>query len=521
MRPATLALLTAVGIAFGVAAEWVSYDGGGLALAAADVAVGSILVAGGAVAWGRRPESRVGGLMSLAGLTWFLGTLFEPAVFLHRGPLVHLHLSYPAGRTPTRLARAVVVGAYVDAAIEPLARTDVLTLGLSAAVALTAVRLFRGTSGPARKAGGPALGAALAFAAVLALGALERRTGWGSAHAVLWTYDVVIASAVTVLLVDLLRGRWADAVVTGLVVDLGTAGGAATLGGRLARALGDPTLVVGYRLAGTGDLVDDAGRPVELPPPGSGRTATPIEDDGEQVAVLVHDDALLADRHLLESVAAAARFPVANARLQAEVRARAADLETSRRRIVEVGDAQRRRLEQELRLGAEQRLDRVASLLAESADGGMPLRALEAELAEARRELREFAQGIHPAALTEHGLMAALALLPGRTTIPVEVHGEIARLPVPIEEALFFVCSEALANATKHASASRVSIEVRLERGRVVAVVLDDGVGGALPTHGSGLRGLADRVDAIGGRLRVESPPGQGTRVVADMPLRL
>jgi DNA-binding NarL/FixJ family response regulator len=443
MRRPALALLAAGGVVFGVAAEWVSYDGGGVAKAAADLAVGCILVAGGAVAWGRRPESRVGGIMSLAGVTWFLGTLVGPAVFLHRGPLVHLHLSYPTGRTPTRLARAVVVAAYVDAAVDPLARSDVLTLGLSAAVALTAVRLFHGTSGPARKAGGPALGAALAFAGVLALGALERLTGWWSTDGVLFTYDLVIASVAIVLVVDLLRGRWADAVVTGLVVDLGAAGEASMLGGRLARALGDPTLVVGYRLPDTGALVDDAGRAVDLPIPGSGRTATPIEVGDERIAVLVHDEALLADRRLLESVAAAARFAVSNARLQAEVRERAADLEASRRRIVEAGDAQRRRLEQELRLGAERRLDRVASLLAGSGGDGAQLRALESELAEARRELREFAQGIHPAALTEHGLTAALELLREHAAVPVELRAAVGRLPEPIEEALFFVCSGA------------------------------------------------------------------------------
>jgi signal transduction histidine kinase len=518
MRRATLALGAAVGLAFGVAAEWIAYDGGGLGLAAADLAVGSILVAGGALAWHRRPESRVGGIMSLAGLTWFLGTLWGPAVFLHRGPLVHLHLSYPTGRTPTRLARGVVVAAYVDAAVEQLARSDILTLVLSAAVALTAVRLFHGTSGPARKAGAPALGAALAFAGVLALGAVERLTGWWTTDGVLWTYDLVIASAAVVLLVDLLRGRWADAVVTGLVVDLGAAD-ASTLGGRLARALGDPTLVVGYRLPDTGALVDDAGRPVELPVPGSGRTATPIADGDERIALLVHDDALLADRRLLESVAAAARFAVANARLQAEVRARAADLEASRRRIVEAGDAQRRRLEQELRLGAERRLDRVASLLAASGGDGTQLRALESELAEARRELREFAQGIHPAALTEHGLTAALELLREHAAVPVGVRAAVGRLPEPLEEALFFVCSEALANATKHASASRVSIDVQEGDGRVLAVVADDGVGGAEPARGSGLRGLADRIDAVGGKLYVESPPGGGTRVFAEVPL--
>jgi signal transduction histidine kinase len=513
-----LALLV-VGIGFGIAAELA----GDLepATAAADFAVGCVLIACGAIAWDRRPASRVGALMSLAGFTWFLGTVFEPALFLHRGPLVHLHLAYPTGRLRTPLARGVVVAAYVDAAIEPIARNDALTLALSAAVAIAAVHVYLGTSGPARKAGGPALAAALAFAGVLALGAFGRLVGW-SDDTILWIYDAVIATVAIGLLVDLLRGRWADAVVTGLVVDLGAAPDAGTVRGTLARALGDPSLVVGYRLPETDSYVDDVGRPVELPVAGSGRTVTAIDDAGERLAVLVHDETLLADPHLVESVAAAARIAVANARLQAEARARAAELEASRRRIVAAADAQRRRLEQELRLGAERRLGNVAALLADARDtsrDGEAIAPLERELDEARHELREFAQGVHPAALTDGGLMPAIAALAERSPVPVEVHGELGRLSPALEAGLFFVCSEALANAAKHAAASRITVDVGREDGRVVVAIADDGVGGADPRGGSGLRGLADRVDSLGGRLAVESPSGGGTRVIAELPV--
>jgi signal transduction histidine kinase len=460
--------------------------------------------------------------MNLAGFTWFLGTLFEAALYLHRGPLVHLHLSYPTGRLRAWLARAVVAVAYVDALVEPLASNGVLTLVLSGLVALTALQVFLGTSGPARKAGGPALVAALAFAAVLALGAVNRLTGSPSEHAVLWVYDLVIALVAIALLVDLLRGRWAEAVVTGIVVDLGSPAEAGVLQAKLARALGDPSLVIGYRVPETDGFVDDAGRPVELPSPGSARTVTPLVDRGQQVAVLVHDESLLADRQLVDSVAAAARFAVANASLEAEARAKAAKLEASRRRIVEAADAQRRRLEQELRLGAEPRLDSVASLLAgaRSAAGtneAQPIAALERELSEARSELEEFARGVHPAALTEQGLIAAVTHLAQRSSLPVDVQGSIGRLPGPVEAALFFVCSEGLANAAKHARASRVVIDVRANGGNVVAVISDDGVGGATISGGSGLRGLADRIDALGGRLHVHSPRGAGTRLVAEI----
>jgi len=512
-------------IAFGVAAEWTSYEDLGTA-AVVDFAVGSVLAACGVAAWDRRPESRVGVLMWLAGVTWFLGTAFEPALYLHRGPLVEILLSYPTGRLPSRLARAVVVGGYVDAAIEPLARSDWLTLALSAAVGAAAVNTLRTATGAIRKAAGVGLAAAVAYAGALALSAVDRLAGWDPhTDAALWTYEIVIASAAVVLTVDLIRAPWAGRVVTGLVVDLGAPRESAMLRTRLARALGDPSLVVGYRLRATGALVDEAGRPVQSPAAGSGRAVTTIEDRGEQVAVLVHDEALLADPKLLEAVAAAARLAVANATLQAETRARADEIEASRRRIVEAADSQRRRLERELRLGAERRLDRVATLLGEArtkfkAVDSVPIRTLDTELGEARRELREFAQGVHPAALSERGLVPALTLLAERTPVPVEIKGEVGRLPEPIEAALFFVCSEALTNVAKHAAASRASIDLREDQGRVVVAVVDDGVGGANSSHGSGLRGLADRVEALGGRLYVDSPQQGGTRLVAEIRYR-
>jgi signal transduction histidine kinase len=517
MRRFPLALL-AGGITFGIGTEWVSSDVEPAPWA--DFAVGAVLIVCGALAWDRRPESRVGVLMCLAGLTWFLGTLFEPALYLHRGPLAHLLLSYPSGRLSSRLARLTVAVAYVDAAIAPLASNNWLTLALGGAVAAAAVHSFRGAAGPARSAARVALGAVLAVEAVLVLGAFDRLAAWDADRAVLWAYDLAIASAAIVLTLDLLRARWSEAVVTGLVVDLG-AQDSGSLRTALAHSLGDPSLVVGYRLPASGTFVDETGLPIELPPPGSGRAATLIEDRGEDVAVLVHDQALLADPKLLESVAAAARIAVANAALQAEARARADELEASRRRLVEAGDAQRRRLEEDLRLGAERRLDRVRTLLAsartKAADDGAPIETLETELDEARHELREFAHGVHPAVLSEGGLAPALMLLAERSPIPIEIRGRVERLPASVEAALYFVCSEAVANIAKHAGASCASIELRDDGGRVVVTIADDGIGGASVSRGSGLSGLSDRVEALGGRLAVDSPPGRGTRVVAEL----
>jgi signal transduction histidine kinase len=522
LRLLRLALLVgAVALAF--VAEWVSYQAGDLALIVADAVVGLVLVTCGVVAWERRGESRVGPLMVLSGYTWFAGNLWAQLLYLHRGPLVHLHISYPTGRLRRRLAQVTVVAAYVDAVIEPIASNDVLTLVLAALVAATALDGYLRSSGTARRAGVPALVAALAFAGVLAFGAIERLAGWDADRASLWAYDVVIACLAVGLLVDLLRGRWAEAVVTELVVDLGQQADTRTLRDELGRALGDRSLVLGYWLPEEGHYVDDAGRPVELPEPGAGKAVTPIAHDGSPVAVLVHDEAVLEDPSLVESVASAARIAVSNARLQAEARARLVELAASRRRIVEAADAQRRRLERDLREGAERRLTRVEGLLArahEAADqrAGEHLTEIDGELRGARAELRDFAQGIRPSALTEGGLGAALPELAGRAGIPVELEISVGTVPPAVEAAVYFVCAEALANAAKHAEASSVTVSVSQSSDRVSLTVVDDGVGGADLGKGSGLRGLADRVEALGGRLSVRSPVGGGTRLDATIP---
>jgi signal transduction histidine kinase len=517
--------LASLGLGFGLAVEWAYYEPSlGIALAAADFAAGALLIGSGALAWDRRGGSRVGPLMMLAGLSWFLGNFGGPAVYFHRGPLVHLVLSYPSGRVRGRFAQAVVAAAYADAIIEPLASSDRLTLVLAGAVTVAAVHAYTGSSGPARRARAVALAAAVAFSAALALAALDQLAGAGHSEAVLWIYDAVVATIAVTLLVDLLRGRWAESTVRGLVVDLGATSSTSGLQPKLARALGDPSLLLGYWLPETRGFVDDAGRPIVLPAPGSGRTATRLGDPGKQIGVLVHDDALLADRQLVDSVAALAQLAVANARLQAEARTQAEELERSRRRIVETIDRQRSRLEQELRSGPGRLVDGARASLADAAGAAAgpdaaALAGLAVELQDAGRELHELGQGIRPAALAEGGLMPALAVLAEHSPLPTRVAGTVGRLPEAVEAALYFVCSEALANAVKHAHATRVSIEVAETAGCASAVVTDDGVGGAAAAPGSGLSGLADRVEALGGTLRLESTPRTGTRVGADLPL--
>jgi len=545
VRALRLSLLPAC-ISLGLYAEWAALSRGPLQapasgaeirLAAADFLVGLVLVSCGLLAWTRRPESRTGLLLTLAGFAWFLGTFSGSgragyadfgALFLtlHRGPLVHALLSYPTGRLE-RLAEWAAVGfAYVVSAIADVGETPGATIALAAVVLVVGAQRFARAAGPQRRARAAAAVGSAAFAAVLLFSGLARIGGSTPSldRGVLWAYQVVVAGIAIGLTLDLLRGGWVRATVTRLVVDLGEGEETGRLRDHLANALGDRSLVLGYWLADRGVYVDDRGRELELPNEDGDRRVTIVRDSGEPVAALVHGADVLADRRLVESVAAAARIAVINARLQAEVRRQVDELEASRRRVVEVGDSERRRLERELHEGAERRLAEVEALLDEAArgaNGGLAtlLAQTQAKLEGTRSELREFARGIHPRVLTDGGLPAALRDLVERAAVPVELQVEDMRYPSPVEAAVYFVCSEALANVRKHADASGAAVQVTKRNHLLVVVVSDDGRGRASVEEGSGLRGLADRVEALGGRLTVTSRPGAGTRLVAELPV--
>ena len=203
------------------------------------------------------------------------------------------------------------------------------------------------------------------------------------------------------------------------------------------------------------------------------------------------------------------------------------ELEASRARIVAAGDEERRKLERNLHDGAQQRLVSLSLSLRlaqgrlrdDPDDAEQLLDSSREELSQALEELRELARGIHPAVLTDRGLEAALEALAARAPLPVEIDGPVEQLPAQVEAAAYYVVSEALANVTKYAQASAVEVKVERRNGYAVVEVVDDGVGGADPVRGSGLRGLADRVASLSGKLDVDSPPGAGTRVRAEIPL--
>jgi len=269
--------------------------------------------------------------------------------------------------------------------------------------------------------------------------------------------------------------------------------------------------------------VDLDGHTTQLDP---NRATTLLEYGGARFAAMEHDPFLYEDRELLEAVGAAARLAVENSRLQAQLKEQLAEVRASRARIVAAGDAERRRLERDLHDGAQQRLVAVAlqlrmlqSDIRRDPEHAEQLAAAASdELANSLEELRDLARGIHPAGL-DHGLASALESLADRSTVRTAVSCDAPeRVPRAIELAVYFVACEALANVGKYARATTASVRLARTATGVSIEIADDGVGGADAARGSGLHGLADRVEALHGRLLVTSPPGAGTVVTAELP---
>ena len=481
---------------------------------AGDTAAGAALLGAAGVAALRPNRRRVGLLLGLAGAAWLAGTLDGSLAALHRGPLVHALLASPDGRLRSAVAVGATTAAYVSGAVPDLANSEWLTLAVAVAVVAVAIEgRRRRRVGPPRRIVEPvALGVALALGAASSL-----RVDAGLGDVAQWQYYAVVTVASIAVPVRLARLGWTDAALSSLVADLGDLEGADALRDRLARAVGDPDLVVGYRLGSDGSFVDATGRTLELSSRTSGRTVTEVGESGEVIAVLVHDSAALQDASLGRAVVSTARLAVANTRLRAQVAARAREVAASRRRLVEAADRERRRLESELRSTAGRRLDAVAERLALRAD--VAVAPIAAELDQARADLARLARGLHPATLTEGGLAAALGELAAASQTPVVLDVARARFPASVEVAAYFVCAEAMANATKYSAGRRVAVAVAASPESVHVRISDNGRGGASPS-GSGLLGLRDRVEALGGLLSVHSPPGGGTHIEARLPLR-
>jgi signal transduction histidine kinase len=473
--------------------------------------------------------------------------LLPPVLFLH------VFLAFPDGRLKGRFVRSFVATAYVvaialelvrmsagdfgphnllhlysNARVEDVAwKVQLLTVSACCLAGVTVLAVRR------RRAGRPlrrsvvflvdAFGLALVLIAFLFVSAIF---GGPAVAQIRWAALIAVALAPTVFLIGLLQARLARSALGELFLELRLDLTPSDLRDALARTLRDPSLELAYWLPEYKTYADVDGRALTLRELAQGRATTLIDRNGKHVAALVHDPSLQDEPELLNAVTAAAGIAVENGRLQAELKARLVELQGSRARVIDAGQKERQRLERNLHDGAQQRLIALSlelSLLAHrvAADPDARKRVVQAreEIAISLEELRDVARGIHPAVLSGHGLevalesMAAPAPVPRRQTVDLE-----GRLHERLEVAAYYVVSESLANIAKHARATSASVKVSRSNGQVLVEIVDDGIGGADTEAGSGLRGLADRVESLGGRLRVWTPQGGGTRVKAEFP---
>ena len=533
--------------------------------------IGWAFIGTGIFAWLRQPENRFGALMTavgfsacLAGLrvsteSWIfiVGLLFITSQW---ALLYHMLLAFPGGTLRSRIERLMVGGMYFSALVVHPVQVlfhDTSLLGFPAnplliegnadltstlsrsrywfallllgALVVVLGRRWAGASRSERRALGPVLISGGAVMALLGIwyAALLADVDQDVVQALEDARYVVLCTVPFAFLAGLLRSRVAGAsAVTEVVARLGDPnvrrGG---ISQALAEALDGTSLELVYRCA-DGRYVDDAGRPVALPAESPARAFAALETGDEPGVMLSYDPAREDERELVHAVVAAATLSLENERLAADLRAKVEEVSASRARIVESGDAARRRLERDLHDGAQQLLVSAAlnlRLLGSRIDGdpeaNRRLDAARHELDQALEELRELARGLHPSVLSERGLGAALQGLAQRAPVPVELEAMPGqRLPDRVESASYFVVAEALTNVAKYAQATKATVHVSRANGEVLVEVSDDGVGGADPAGGSGLRGLLDRVSALGGTFEVDSRPGEGTTVRAAIP---
>ena len=559
-----------------------TYAGSSGWAAVVELAAGWGLVVAGLLFWHLRPGIATGPLAVAAGFAWFasdwVGWEGGPALVRSVGMLVaglwlallvHAVLAFPQGRLQSLPARLLVATVYVDAVVVDIGRalfrdpfTDVscwsnctvnsflvdrspslaralgwidLRFALALAAAFIALSMWRlaGSSAPARRVLAAVLGAGMTVTGVhAALAVALLRTPLEDPRdptfALLFIgQSVAVATFAGALGWTLARSGRARRAIERLALELAELPQPGTLEAALARATGDPSLKIAYRLRQVDRYVDSRGRTVPTPSPSPKHAVTPIVRDGRLLALLEHDPAVLAEAFQHE-IGSAARLALDNERLRAETLAQLIELRESRERLVQAGDSARRQLERDLHDGAQQRLVALSfalrlALIELGSDPDLrvaqPLEDADRALAEALAAVREVANGLFPAALTSAGLAYAVEELAELSPIRIDI-GALPdhRLPAAVEAAAYGVIREAVENAAVHAEAQAVSVNAYCHSHAVVIEASDTGVGGADPAKGIGLREVADRVGALGGRFRIDSPLGGGTRIHAEIP---
>jgi signal transduction histidine kinase len=528
-----------------------TYAGASTPLAVLELAASSALILGGLLSWRARP--RVAALAIAGGLAWlapdFVGWDAGPdglrsiallAAGVTLAAVSHLVAGAPFGRATSPAALALVAVVYLELLVVTAGRalfrdpfqdpdcwndcaTNVLllhgdrdlahtlthldlafTVGLAIALSLLALARWLAASPAGRRALGPVLLAGCAFAVCEALWAVQvlRRPPEDPQAA---TFVTLFAARSLALIAVGCAIAWATiratrtrAAVGRLVGELREGPAALDLEGALARAVGDPGLVVAYPIGDGHRYVDGHGQPVSVPGPGGTRAVTSIERSGAPVALVLHDPAALAEGDLAREIGAAARLAVDNERLQAQSQAQLAELRASRARVVETADAARRQLERDLHDGAQQRLVSLSLMLQLAADTLEPhvatrLAAAESELRAATIELRELAHGIHPVALSEEGLGPAIRALADRVPLVIdELELPAARLPAIVETAAYALVDD-VARGSK-----QTSVSLRAVAG-ILSIELDSDA-----LEGTQLSHAHDRLAALDGDLELD-----------------
>ncbi|MET0614630.1 MAG: sensor histidine kinase [Thermoleophilaceae bacterium] len=543
------------------------------AVAVLGLVVGWGFIGTGLFAWARRPDNSLGSLLAATGFAFLIAGLSSsniPAVFtvgaflssVYIVTTMHTLLAAPHGRLSSG-DRRIVIAAYllvtvgvlplylffdpssqcpncpdnvfliqdsqsvVDIASIVINLIGVVLIGL---VLRSLIRRWRAATRAERRLYTPmyAAGVALMIALIGNL-VLQSANSDSNAADVAFVISLVPFALVPYLFLgSLVRARLLQGgAVSSLMTQLGETARAGRLRDALAEALEDPTLELVYWLPERERYVDFRGRDYDLPEEDPARAIHMVAREGDCVAAIIYDATLHEAVEHVQAVGAAASLALVNERLEAELRAKVDELRRSRERMLRIGLEERRRLERDLHDGAQQRLVSMALniRIARAKLNDDPLaadRLLETaghELDSALAELRELARGIHPAVLTDRGLATALETLASRAPVPVELAELPAdRLPEAVELAAYFVVAEGLTNVAKYANATHATVGVARENGRLVVEVADDGVGGADPENGTGLRGLADRIAVLEGRLEIDSERGRGTTLRAQIP---